>query len=577
MKLLYRLITFTFYYTRIIWVIDFFTKAYHKDVILGYHRIKEKNDFLPNGLLITKKLFNKQMKLISRKFKIVNLNDLLISETNQEEKKRRLVVTVDDGFKDVLTHGYKIFERHNINFTLFVTTSMIERKTLLPLHKFYYLMYNTPNDFFINSIARDSSLKNKLKNLISKPEKFVREVENNISLQLNTKEGQNFIEKLDKNSITKNESSSLYLSWNDLIKIKSSGNSIGVHTHNHPRLGCLNYDDQKKEIEKSLNLINQKLDQESTLFAYPFGDKNSYNKTTIKILKEFGFSSACTAIDGFHYRENDHFELKRKMNLNKPIDVFAFEILGFDQFLRGIYRNVKNKYDYYFQFMPIGQVMRYRNVFNNIRNLKADNILEIGSSSPQYLKKLSELFADSNVVGIDIVKENIKYINETNIKNLKYFCEDIQKPSQMLKSKKFDLIICSDVLAHIKEDIKSLKNIFGLLNRGGVLYLHTPTKVWHRIFKGSKKFTIESFDMVRPGYEMDVIQEALTNVGFKIIQSNFTNRFFGRLVWELEQKANRFRLVTKLVFPFLKALSRLDLFFGGKANGIAILCKKNEK
>ena len=88
---------------------------------------------------------------------------------------------------------------------------------------------------------------------------------------------------------------------------------------------------------------------------------------------------------------------------------------------------------------------------------------------------------------------------------------------------------------------------------------------------------MESFDMVRPGYDMSIIKNILKQIGFDICRSNYTNRFLGRLVWELEQKANKYRLMTKLIFPFLSICSRLDSLIGGKGNGFSLICKKNEK
>jgi peptidoglycan/xylan/chitin deacetylase (PgdA/CDA1 family) len=73
------------------------------------------------------------------------------------------------------------------------------------------------------------------------------------------------------------------------------------------------YNEVKSDINESKNILN------AHSFAYPFGQ---FNKQTLDILKELGFKSAFTTIDGYaHIGENplliNRFEITPKITFDK--------------------------------------------------------------------------------------------------------------------------------------------------------------------------------------------------------------------------------------------------------------------
>lgn len=573
-KKIYRIITFTLYYSRLLWVINYFLAQRRRGVILGYHRVSDKNDFLPDGLRISKKLFSKQLKLLSEHFLPQSLESLIANSDCNETSKVNVCITIDDGFSDIVENALPVLTKYNIPFTIFICTGMIEAKKLIPLHQLYYLLNNENQEDLIKNLTDDIVKQKILEDLVPQPEKFMRTLENFLGYQLNSKKGEIFVGSLGYGDFAQHLPDLIYLSWNDIKIIQSTGNSIGSHTHNHPRLGYLNKAEQEKEIKKSIAVFSENLGFHAKEFAYPFGDKASYNNYTIEVLKDLNFSLACTTEDGFYSKNDDEFKLKRKMNLNKPIDVFAFELLGFDCLLRDYYKKIKEKYNSIFDFMPIGQYMRYGYIFKHLHLIDADTILEIGASSPTYLKKISHEYINSEIIGVDVVKENIGLLNDIGFANIKYYLEDMQNPTNNITDKKFDLVICSDVLAHVEEDVKLLKNVFNIMNDNGILLIHTPTKTWNRIFKEFDDLNIDTFDMVRQGYNDGEIVAILKEIGFQPISIKYTSKIFGKLAWELEQKANKYRYLTRLIFPLLKFLVSFDHFVGRSGNGLMIEVKK---
>lgn len=101
------------------------------------------------------------------------------------------------------------------------------------------------------------------------------------------------------------------------------------------------------------------------------------------------------------------------------------------------------------------------------RYLKGD-ILEIGAGIGNFsslLKKYGTLTA------IDIRKDYIeKYKNKVE----NYGFGDIEEGNYFFKNRKFDSIVCFNVIEHIKDDKKSLQNIYKLLNKGGIAVILVP-------------------------------------------------------------------------------------------------------
>jgi peptidoglycan/xylan/chitin deacetylase (PgdA/CDA1 family) len=87
-----------------------------------------------------------------------------------------------------------------------------------------------------------------------------------------------------------------------------AGHWIGAHTCTHPRLSLLSRDQAKEEIFASKKKLEDLFGLPVEHFAYPFGD---YNETTVELVREAGFKTACTMHRGINLPDTSGFELKR--------------------------------------------------------------------------------------------------------------------------------------------------------------------------------------------------------------------------------------------------------------------------
>lgn len=144
------------------------------------------------------------------------------------------------------------------------------------------------------------------------------------------------------------------------------------------------------------------------------------------------------------------------------------------------------------------------------------------------------------VLGIDISKKAIEAA-KSNSKNLglkNVFFKVMDFPEKV-PSSKYDMIICSEVLEHLKNDKKALKLIYRLLKPGGIAIISTPSKNAPLYKLGLASEFDKKVGHLRR-YEIDEIIEKCRKVGFKIVEVKktegivrnyfFINPYAGKLV-----------------------------------------------
>ena len=91
-----------------------------------------------------------------------------------------------------------------------------------------------------------------------------------------------------------------------------AGMDIGSHSNSHEVLSHLTTEEQRFQIQRSMERLEENLNAEIASFAYPVGGADSYTKETVELLKELGIKLAFTFIEGvnFDLRQNPH-ELRR--------------------------------------------------------------------------------------------------------------------------------------------------------------------------------------------------------------------------------------------------------------------------
>ena len=102
------------------------SKANYVSVIM-YHRFGDSRYPSTN---ITKEQFEKHIKEITKpKYNVIDIKKAL-EAINEEEltKDRSIVITIDDAYSSVFDYAWPILKKHNLPFTLFVSTDVIDNQ-----------------------------------------------------------------------------------------------------------------------------------------------------------------------------------------------------------------------------------------------------------------------------------------------------------------------------------------------------------------------------------------------------------------------------------------------------------------
>jgi len=220
--------------------------------------------------------------------------------------------------------------------------------------------------------------------------------------------------------------------------------------------------------------------------------------------------------------------------------------------------------------------MYFRKALKSLGKFAPRTMLDLGCGIGCYTLFLAKKYPQAHVEGWEIDKSKLKLAKEmkkqAELHTVEFTCGDITKASDAMG--KYDFITTVDVLEHIREYKKALKNMYSLLKPNGHLYIHVPQVGQRRFFQ--KFRTWEHSDHVREGFEPEAIISELRNIGFGEITSANTFGYFGSLAWELNHMIlEKSQALAGLFYPFLYGLAVIDILSTNKRGlGISILAKK---
>ena len=273
-------------------------------ISIVYHKIKKFDKKFEYDKFLHVKNFEKQIRFFKNEYSFIDCKELF----NKEKKfsKKDIFLTFDDGLKNHYQFVYPLLKKNKINGIFYVSTLPFTEEKILPVHKNHIILSKIKNNIIMKYINEnlskefiDNSNLKKFEKLIYKKEKNIDqnvEIKKILNYSIKKEHRVKFINKMfneffptisEKRFIKK-----YYMSEKELIELVKAGMILGSHTVNHQVLSNLNFSEAKKEINESLQYLDQFTKYKT--FCYPYGSKNTYSDSIKNYLEKKNVSFSVT-------------------------------------------------------------------------------------------------------------------------------------------------------------------------------------------------------------------------------------------------------------------------------------------
>jgi peptidoglycan/xylan/chitin deacetylase (PgdA/CDA1 family) len=248
-------------------------------------------------------------------------------ETNRKTKKKFVIFTFDDGYKDNLRFAYPVFKKHNIPFIIYITSSIPDRQAII----WWYILEDLILKF--DRVQYSFSVGSVNANCLTHRAKerafiHIRKLINMLNCMNLEKELTDFFTQYGYNVLDHREE--MGLTWDEISElIKDPIVSIGAHTLNHYNLRNLTKEQSFYEIMESKKILEKNLNIKVNHFSYPFGE---FRSREIDFVKKCNFLTATTTENAniFYNHLNYLYALPRiTINALTTKEVLNLQVNGF--------------------------------------------------------------------------------------------------------------------------------------------------------------------------------------------------------------------------------------------------------
>ncbi len=318
----------------------------NRALILLYHRVVDLPSD-PHLLAVTPAHFAEHLEVIRRWGRPMRLVDLCQSVAAGHIPHRAVVVTLDDGYVDNLTHATPLLEGAGVPATVFVTSGFVGRRRefwwddldrlLLQPGRLPATLRLTldgaPWEAELGEAAcysLDDQHRDRHWSLeaLADPgprQRLFRSLFDRLRLVPDHERRRALCELAEwAGASAEGRETHRALSEGELIGLANSGAiDIGAHTVTHSQLSALPPSAQRDEIRESKARLEDLLGRPVTTFAYPFGGASHYTAETVTAVLDVGYISACANIPDVVSRGVDLHQLPRFLVRDWDGDVFA--------------------------------------------------------------------------------------------------------------------------------------------------------------------------------------------------------------------------------------------------------------
>ena len=202
-------------------------------------------------------------------------------------------------------------------------------------------------------------------------------------------------------------------------------------------------------------------------------------------------------------------------------------------------------------------------------------ILDAGSGRGIMTLECAKRFPQSQVIGADLLEKQNEINNliarQLNINNVKFLTWNVL---DLHPTERFDVVISSDTLEHLEDDLEGVRMLRDTLTSGGYLIVHVP-HLTRNLFGWHRQNWMDIEGHVRPGYTRSGLSELLEAGGLKVIQCFYNYNSLETLANDISKlitgAKERNRGIYALFFPLLLLTAWIGKFYRPKNDGSGLV------
>jgi peptidoglycan/xylan/chitin deacetylase (PgdA/CDA1 family) len=266
-------------------------------VVLSYHRVGDpaSSDTYSGLWTATAQSLDRQMQFLSRWFEILEPKELepeLLSA-----RGRRVLVTFDDGYRDLYEVAYPVLRANHVRATMFLCSGFIDRSASAWWDEIAWMLRRSPlqdlppgpwstKPLALGEPGVEQAIDSATRRCWELSPSGVSELLEELASVTGTGRRPAAAGSMD------------WITWDMAREMRDSGHRIGAHTMTHPILARLSTEQQREEIVGSIERIEAELGERPRWLAYPVGVPGTFNQGSRVAAAESGIELAFSNYGG---------------------------------------------------------------------------------------------------------------------------------------------------------------------------------------------------------------------------------------------------------------------------------------
>lgn len=300
-------------------------------IVLAYHRVAppeavaETDD---GALSATPEQFAQHVRYLQRHFTVISCGELcaLLNGDGPGIRRRRTMITFDDGYRDNCEVAYPILKAHGVPATVFISTYYVDQQQPFWWDVVSYAIKRTGQE---EVICRSVPFRQPLRSPEERRGACQRLL--NALKRIPDEQRQEAIVELRHTLLPDNSGGPppVALTWPQIREMSRNGIEFGSHTVTHPVLSQVSDDRCLRELQLSKERLESELGVPVSSLSYPVGGPRSFDARTVRLAKECGYQLAFTYCPGQNRVSRlDRFAIRRlHVEADMPIALFNAQVV----------------------------------------------------------------------------------------------------------------------------------------------------------------------------------------------------------------------------------------------------------